>query len=56
MYTALKGQHQRLEQFLAKNANANLQTTLPGLKVPKNYTSRMLQFVDEDDNSELGFT
>ena len=58
MYTAMKGQNDRLELLLARNVKLDLQTTAPGplidFKVPRKYTTEDFE-VGEDKYTE-GFT
>ena len=59
MYTAMKGQNDRLKLLLDNGANMDLQTTAPGplidFKVPRKYTTQDLN-ADGEDTFIKGFT
>ena len=60
MYTAITGQNHQLKELLARNADDDLQTSIPGpymdFNVPEKYTLPTLEFQDGKDAFEIGFT
>ena len=60
MYTAITGKNHLLKELLARNAEIDIQTSIPGpymdFDVPEKFTLPTLEFKDGKDAFEIGFT